>query len=263
MPEYVISKTINSPHGLTDEFVRENFKNMLQKEFDKIEWNVKNTNQFKGRVKSAVFNPVVDMVGELETRLSEESKIVKVMITADAKVNGWFWFGVIISVILLFFGVIGGIFGFLVDGWMWHSQKKKIKVALESACEQFDFSYSSADELSRKTLVNANLTTYQESPLTESMASKPATVPPNQQVTPTQLRPEGWCCSHCKTENEASHHFCYSCGHEMEKPKPTCPGCGASMDGKMRFCPSCGTALTETGDTSEVVPILWTENRPF
>jgi hypothetical protein len=44
MPEYVISKTINSPHGLTDEFVRENFKNMLQKEFDKIEWNVKNTN---------------------------------------------------------------------------------------------------------------------------------------------------------------------------------------------------------------------------
>jgi hypothetical protein len=62
----------------------------------------KTPTQFKGRVKSAVFNPVVDMVGELETRLSEESKIVKVMITADAKVNGWFWFGVIISVILLF-----------------------------------------------------------------------------------------------------------------------------------------------------------------
>jgi hypothetical protein len=117
-----------------------------------------------------------------------------------------------------------------------------------------------ADELSRMTLVNANIIRDQGGiPRTEFKAPQPAAIPsapvettgntaggtappgaPLVSPISTVAEPTGWTCSHCQTENEASHHFCYSCGHEKEEPKPTCPNCGAPMERKMKFCPACG-----------------------
>jgi hypothetical protein len=99
MSDFVITKTIDSPYEMTEELV----KNILQNDFDRFEWDVNNSNNFKGRVKTAVFNPVVDLIGKIETRVSEVGGKTKIMITADAKVNGWFWFGVIFSILLAFF----------------------------------------------------------------------------------------------------------------------------------------------------------------
>ena len=146
MSDFVITKTIDSPYEMTEELVKETFKNILQNDFDRFEWDVNNSNNFKGRVKTAVFNPVVDLVGKIETRFSEVGGKTKIMITADAKVNGWFCFGVISSILLTFFsGPFGLIIGWGLFGWMWYSQRKKMLGALERACEQFDFKFSPID----------------------------------------------------------------------------------------------------------------------
>jgi hypothetical protein len=96
-----------------------------------------------------------------------------------------------------------------------------------------------ADELSRTTLLNANLI-LDKGPIVQERQTASVPLSPIQPTPPTPVQTEGWVCSHCRTENEASHHFCYSCGQEKEEPKPTCPSCGAPMERKMKFCPACG-----------------------
>lgn len=124
------------------------------------------------------------------------------------------------------------------------------------------------DELSRMTLVNANIIRDQAgSPRTEFKVPQPATIPsdpvettgsPAGGTTPaaaplvspisTAAEPTGWTCGSCMTENAPENRFCFSCGREREKPKPVCPQCGKENQLGMKFCPSCGTSLSSQGD---------------
>jgi TPR repeat protein len=129
-----------------------------------------------------------------------------------------------------------------------------------------------ADELSRMTLVNANIIRDQGTPLrVEPEVPKPAaeTPAPTETIGDAAVRtvpvaatsvppvsapePNGWKCTSCETENLSEHNFCYSCGHEREKPKPVCPQCGKEHQPGMKFCPFCGTAISSALGSQEVV----------
>tara|TARA_B100000809_G_C14827677_1_gene419794 strand:+ start:328 stop:585 length:258 start_codon:yes stop_codon:yes gene_type:complete len=66
-------------------------------------------------VKSKIFNPVVSLKGEIEIKVKERKS--KVFIDVDTKLNGWFWFQIIIG---LFFPIVWILFGI-----QWWNQKKK------------------------------------------------------------------------------------------------------------------------------------------
>ncbi len=95
------------------------------------------------------------------------------------------------------------------------------------------------DELSRMTLVNAGII-LDKGPIGQERQTASVPLPLAQPTPPTPVQTEGWVCSHCRTVNDPSHHFCHSCGHEREKAKATCPRCGTELEEKMRFCPACG-----------------------
>jgi hypothetical protein len=127
-----------------------------------------------------------------------------------------------------------------------------------------------ADELSRMTLVNANIIRDQGGiPRTEFKAPQPATIPsaPVETIGSTAggtvpaaaplvspisaaAEPTGWTCGSCMTENAPENRFCFSCGREREKPKPVCPQCGKENQLGMKFCPSCGTVLPSQAENA-------------
>jgi len=81
---------------------------------------------FQARVKTKLFNPIVSLNSRISVQ-NQEGKCTA-MITADTKTNGWFWFTLIFMFVPPFIG-----WGFLLIGWMWFSQKKLAKIALENA----------------------------------------------------------------------------------------------------------------------------------
>ena len=142
--------------------------------------------------------------------------------------------------------------------------------------KQLEKGFYPLDELSRMTLVNANLI-LDKGPLSQGTQQVPTSTPPAVQVSPKETpvvevprpvlptstpspqaaeapppSPTGWACVSCRAENAPENRFCFACGREREKPKPVCPSCGERMDGKMKFCPSCGSALSGHGDNKGI-----------
>jgi len=137
--------------------------------------------------------------------------------------------------------------------------------------KQLEKGFYPLDELSRMTLVNANLI-LDKGPLSQGTQQVPTSTPAAAQVSPKETAvvevprpvlptstpspqaaeapppsPTGWACVSCRAENAPENRFCFACGREREKPKPVCPQCGKENQPGMRFCPSCGAALPDQG----------------
>jgi len=92
---------------------------------------------FKARVKTKLFNPIVSLKSKISIQIQGDK--CTIMITAETKTNVWFW----LTLIGAFIPPITG-WGMLLVIWMWYSQKKISKVALENALNKVAFDSSSS-----------------------------------------------------------------------------------------------------------------------
>ena len=107
----------------------------LEKTFDATKFTTPkdttagNTENFVGRVKTKLLNPIVSLKGTYSVAVTDQSASVR--FDTSTKTNGWFWFTLLLC--LFFWPLI------LLVMWMWFSQKKKTNEALNSALNQVEF----------------------------------------------------------------------------------------------------------------------------
>jgi len=145
----------------------------------------------------------------------------------------WFFIGIVLAICT--FGLAWLVFPFYYN-----------KIYVKKLLAQ---GFYPLDELSRMTLVNANIILDKGSVAQERQTTS-VPLPPIQPKPPTPVQTEGWICSLCKTINEERFTFCYSCGQKREKAKTNCPKCGTELEERMKFCPVCGTPVTVAASAS-------------
>jgi len=94
MADITVSKLITTDSQVRSNDIGVAFETALQKRMDKVEYDMGN---FTARVKTIFLNPVVSIKGTLDVQ--ENGNQAKVLITANTKPNGWFWFGVAVGFI--------------------------------------------------------------------------------------------------------------------------------------------------------------------
>ena len=129
MSDVTLTQTIESDMPLSEELVKNALRQALATQFDKFKFNHANPNQFSCRVKTKLFNPIVSLTGNMQTQIQENK--ARIMVDAATKTNGWFWFTILFS---FFFPP-----GFLLDIWLYTSQKKKSIEAFNQALKQIEF----------------------------------------------------------------------------------------------------------------------------
>jgi hypothetical protein len=135
MSALTITKVIESAEAISKEIVIGKIEEALKNEFNKvkIKRGKDGTPELRCRVKTKLFNPIVSIKGPIKIQTKENK--AKVMIDADTKTNGWFWFTFLIGFIfpplwiLMFF--------------MHSSQKKSSIQSFEKVFERMEFDLSS------------------------------------------------------------------------------------------------------------------------
>lgn len=134
MSALTISKIIESEYAISKDTVMEKIEGALKREFDKVKINngKDGTPELSCRVKTKLMNPIVTVKGPIKIQIKENK--AKIMIDADTKTNGWFWFTILIS--FLFWPL------FIMDYFIYSSQKKASIQAFEKVFERMEFDLS-------------------------------------------------------------------------------------------------------------------------
>lgn len=129
MSDITLTQTVESDMPLSEEIIKNTLQDVLKDQFANFKFNKRTPGQFSCRVKTKLFNPIVSLQGTLQSQISGNK--ARIMIDASTKTNGWFWFTILFS--FLFWPL------FLLDFWMFSSQKKKSIEAFNSAFKQMEF----------------------------------------------------------------------------------------------------------------------------
>ncbi|MEX0739829.1 MAG: hypothetical protein WD071_10860 [Pseudohongiella sp.] len=134
MSALTITKVIAFEEVLPKEKVMSKIEDALRKEFDKVEIGAGTDNepQLYCRVKTKLLNPIVSIKGKINVQTKDNR--AKVMIDADTKTNGWFWFTFMIGI---FFWPL-----WLLMFFMYWSQKKSSIQSFEKVFERMEFDLS-------------------------------------------------------------------------------------------------------------------------
>ena len=137
MPDIIITKDIalDNRIDITLADINANFKNVLSQELLEFHFTDGAPVVFSGRVK-ILFDSVVDLNGTINIQL--KSTVASIMISADNKLNKIFWWGIAISIFLIFF-FGAGLFVFAWDMGFWYLESQKGKEVLRRAMEQVDW----------------------------------------------------------------------------------------------------------------------------
>ncbi len=141
MSALTISKVIESEEAVLKDTVIAKIEEALKKEFDKVK--IKNGKdgepELNCRVKTKLLNPIVSIKGAV--RVQTKDNKAKVMIDADTKTNGWFWFTFIIGFV---FWPLWGMPWPLWLGmfFLYSSQKKSSIQSFEKVFERMEFDLS-------------------------------------------------------------------------------------------------------------------------
>lgn len=129
MSDITLTLTLDSVKPLDNQTINMAFADAMSAKCDKFKFDVANPQQFKCRVKTKMFNPIVSLKGTITNNIVENK--AKMMIEASVGVNGWFWFTILCS---LFFWPL-----FILDYIMYTNQKKNSLEALQHALNQVEF----------------------------------------------------------------------------------------------------------------------------
>lgn len=130
MSALTVTSLIESDQTLSTESLLTFIESSLKEEFDKVKLQQKNgTPEIFCRVKTKLWNPIVSLKGPIRIHIKENK--AKVMIDADTKTNGWFWFTLLLGAlfwplwVLMFF--------------LYSSQKKSSYRSLQKVFDRIQF----------------------------------------------------------------------------------------------------------------------------
>ena len=127
MASFSVSKEIKSNSKLLDESVNSSFEKLLPDYFDKIKTVEENNKRvFSGQKKTTFLNPIVSLKATTTVKIGED--FTTIMIRAQTKTNGWFWF-------TSFLGIFFPILWLMMIG-MWFYQSNECKSALQMTLDQ-------------------------------------------------------------------------------------------------------------------------------
>ena len=90
MGTFSITKDLET-NNLSEEKIFTSFEKLLPSYFDKIKTSIENEKKIVYcRKKSPILNPIVSIKATATTKIKEN--VTTVMIIAQTKTNGWFWF---------------------------------------------------------------------------------------------------------------------------------------------------------------------------
>jgi hypothetical protein len=96
MSEISYDYRLSLEDNISKEDILNETKNYLHRNFNKVKFEENSLeNVFSSRVKSKILNPVVSLEGKIEIKVKERKS--KVFIDVDTKLNGWFWFEIILG----------------------------------------------------------------------------------------------------------------------------------------------------------------------
>ena len=130
MPEISYNYKIQSEENLEEGKVSNEIQNYIQREFNKVSFN---GNDFNASVKSWILNPVIKFEGNFEIKIKDNK--AKIFLNVNTKLNGWFWFEIVVG---LFFPVL-----WVLLGIQWYTQKNKSSKIFNNLRNHLDSRFSS------------------------------------------------------------------------------------------------------------------------
>jgi hypothetical protein len=130
MPEISYNYKIQSEENLEEGKVSNEIQNYIQREFNKVSFN---GNDFNASVKSRILNPVIKFEGNFEIKIKDNK--AKIFLNVNTKLNGWFWFEIVVG---LFFPVL-----WVLLGIQWYTQKNKSSKIFNNLRNHLDSRFSS------------------------------------------------------------------------------------------------------------------------
>ena len=119
MSEISYNYQIQSEEPLNEVQILQEIQDYIQREFNKVSFN---GNGFTSTVKSKILNPVIKLDGRIEIKVRDNKS--KIFLNVDTKLNGWFWFEIVIGFMFPILWVLLGV--------QWYTQKNKSSEFLES-----------------------------------------------------------------------------------------------------------------------------------
>ena len=122
--------------GLTSDELITMTQATLDKNFNKLKCEFgKNmeSRSFKCRIRTALFNPVVSLVGVISAKTGTEKSIISIDYNTTG--NGWLAFTIILG---LFFWPV-----WILAIWMWISQSKRSDQEMQSVLEKVEYEIES------------------------------------------------------------------------------------------------------------------------
>ena len=130
MPEISYNYKIQSEENLEVGKVSNEIQNYIQREFNKVSFN---GNDFNASVKSRILNPVIKFEGNFEIKIKDNK--AKIFLNVNTKLNGWFWFEIVVG---LYFPVL-----WVLLGIQWYTQKNKSSKIFNNLRNHLDSRFSS------------------------------------------------------------------------------------------------------------------------
>lgn len=107
--------------------------------FDKFEYTAESYGRisFNSRIKTKILNPCVSLKGIVQPDIKDGK--TRIMVNIKAKPNGWFWFGIGLSVVLTIIFPLFVVLYFAFDFLLYYLQKNTSLENSKLAFEQFKY----------------------------------------------------------------------------------------------------------------------------
>ena len=130
MSEISYNYQIQSEEPLNEVQILQEIQDYIQREFNKVSFN---GNGFTSTVKSKILNPVIKLDGRIEIKVRDNKS--KIFLNVDTKLNGWFWFEIVIGFMFPILWVLLGV--------QWYTQKNKSSELFNNIRNHLDSRFSS------------------------------------------------------------------------------------------------------------------------
>ncbi len=112
--------------------------------FDKFEYTTDSYGhiKFNSRIKTKIINPCVSLKGIVQPNIKDGK--TQIMVNIKAKPNGWFWFGIGLSVVLTIIFPLFVVLYFAFDFLLYYMQKNTSLENSKRAFEQFKYALEKA-----------------------------------------------------------------------------------------------------------------------
>ena len=134
----LVVETDSSNMNLKDN-IKQHLSDAFSVYFDKFKYTSYHDGfmSFDCQVKTTILSPCITLKGFAQTKIKEDK--MKIIVNIKTEPNGWFWFNIIVSVVIILFYPLLFVFCFAIDFILYYTQKNKSIENARKAFEQFRF----------------------------------------------------------------------------------------------------------------------------